>query len=119
VVSGINGTYDASKQSGFTLFLDAETAVGCAVQVRVSYDFTGNGTWDRFELFSYFPTNASVDWEAFQSGAFQSATGSFANLSGGKVRVELWNALGNGPVKLRTGAPAADANVSRIALPFT
>ena len=37
--------------------VDAGTSVGNATQVRVSYDLTGNGSFDRVETFRYFATD--------------------------------------------------------------
>ena len=65
--SGISATYN-SQSTQFTLYGDAGTTPAQAFQVRVSYDFTGDGTFDRVETYRYFATNDVVGWEAVYAG---------------------------------------------------
>ncbi|MER5887621.1 glycoside hydrolase family 16 protein [Streptomyces sp. NPDC001941] len=98
----------------FDLFVDAGTVVANGQQVRVSYDRTGDGTWDRTETYRYFATDPVPGFEHYTEGAgLVSATGSHGDLRGGKVRVEVWNAIGNGPSTLGTG------NCSVVRIPFS
>ncbi len=118
-VSAVNGTYDSTKSTQFALYLDSLTAVGNGISARVSYDFTGDGTWDRVETYNYFPTNPVTDWELYtQAQGLVSATGTFANLSNGKVKLEIWNAIGNNTDLARTSATAANGQQSTVSIPY-
>ncbi|CAO0837029.1 hypothetical protein SMICM17S_09291 [Streptomyces microflavus] len=48
-VKQVNGKVSAGAATAFRLRVDAGTKVGLAPQVRVSYDLTGDGTFDRTE----------------------------------------------------------------------
>ncbi|MFG1882597.1 glycosyl hydrolase [Micromonospora sp. NPDC049102] len=111
--SGLNLTYSGA-QTAFDLFLDAGTAVGNGTQVRVSYDLTGNGSWDRTETWRYFATDPVAGYEHYtQSAGLASATGTLGTLSNGTVRVEVWSAIGNNPTTLGIG------NQSVLRLPYS
>jgi hypothetical protein len=117
-LSGVSATYN-SQSTQFTLYADAGANPGQAIQVRVSYDFTGDGTFDRVETYRYFATNDLSGWEAYtQAQGLLSSTGSFSNLSNGTVRIEAWAALGTQPIQLRTSATAANGQQSTIVVPF-
>ncbi|WP_173221573.1 IPT/TIG domain-containing protein [Paenibacillus alba] len=119
LIAGLNGTYDASKATGFNLFVDAGANVGDGLQVQVQYDFTGDGTWDRTETYNYFATNPVVDWENYTQGqGLKSSAGSFANLVNGKVRINVWNAIGSTATTLRTNASSANGQQSIVTIPF-
>ncbi|MFD3516383.1 glycosyl hydrolase [Streptomyces sp. NPDC058657] len=110
----VNGTLSAGRPTAFRLQLDAGTAVGLGQQARVSYDLTGDGTFERVETYRYFATDPVAGWEAYsEASGLKSATGSLGNLRGGTVRLEVWSAIGNAPAKLRTGS--AD---STLTIPF-
>lgn len=49
----------------FDLFVDAGTTVANGQQVRVSYDRTGDGTWDRTETYNYFATDPAPGFEHY------------------------------------------------------
>ncbi|MEV5447481.1 hypothetical protein AB0N23_33890 [Streptomyces sp. NPDC052644] len=101
-------------QTGFDLFLDAGQSVGNGVQARVSYDLTGDGTFDRVETYRYFATDPVPGYEHYtQNAGLQSATGALGNLSGGTVKVEVWSAIGVNPSTLGTG------NQSVVKLPYS
>ncbi|MET8277994.1 glycosyl hydrolase [Micromonospora sp. NPDC005174] len=111
--TGLNLTYSGA-QTAFDLFLDAGTAVGNGTQVRVSYDLTGNGSWDRTETWRYFATDPVTGYEHYtQSAGLASATGTLGTLSNGTVRVEVWSAIGNNPTTLGIG------NQSVLRLPYS
>lgn len=108
---GLNGS--GSGATAFDLFLDAGSTVANGSQIRVSYDLTGNGTWDRVETYNYFATDPVAGWEHYTAGAgLKTATGSLGTFSGGKVQVEIWNAIGNGTTTLGT------ANQSFVRMPY-
>ncbi|WP_373287112.1 glycoside hydrolase family 16 protein [Wenjunlia tyrosinilytica] len=111
--SGITRTYNGGSTQ-FDLSVDAGTAVGNGQQVRVSYDLTGDGSWDRTETYNYFATDPVTGYEHYtQSRGLKSSTGSLGNLVNGKVRVEVWNAIGNGPSTVGVG------NQSVVDIPFS
>ncbi|MZE72046.1 glycosyl hydrolase [Streptomyces sp. SID5789] len=110
----VNGTYAAGASTAFRLQLDAGNAVGLGQQARISYDLTGDGSFERTETYRYFATDPVTGWETYgESSGLKSATGTLGNLTGGTVRLEVWSAIGNAPAKLRTGT--AD---STLTIPF-
>ena len=99
--------------SSFRLAVDAGTGVGSAVQVRVSYDLTGDGGWDRVETYRYFATDPLDGAEVYTDAAgLQSGFGSLGELVAGTVRLEIWSALGDGPVTV-------DLAETALVLPFS
>ena len=98
--------------TAFDLFLDAGSAVGNGVQVRVSYDLTGNGSFDRVETYRYFATDPVPGYEhATQAVGLLSAGGTLGYLRNGTVKVEVWSAIGTAATSLGLG------NQSVITLP--
>lgn len=111
--TGLNLAY-AGGQTAFDLFVDAGTAVGNGVQVRISYDLTGNGSWERVETLRYFATDPVTGYEHYtQNAGLSSATGTLGALSNGTVRVEVWSAIGNNPTTVGIG------NQSVLRLPYS
>ncbi|GHB09514.1 glycosyl hydrolase [Streptomyces chryseus] len=101
---GVNGTLKSGTPTAFRLQVDAGTAVGLGQQARVSYDLTGDGTYDRTETYQYFATDPVTGWEDYtQARGLRSATGTLGDLKGGTVRLEVWSAIGNNTARLRTG----------------
>ncbi|TWJ25333.1 glycosyl hydrolase [Micromonospora endolithica] len=101
--TGLDLAY-AGGQTTFDLFLDAGNAVGNGVQVRVSYDLTGNGSWERVETYRYFATDPVPGFERYtQNAGLVSATGTLGALADGTVRVEVWSAIGVNPTNLGVG----------------
>ena len=112
VARGLNGRYTGGS-TAFALAVDSGTGVGNAVQIRLSYDLTGNGSWDRVETFRYFATDPVPGAENYtQQTGLASVTGSWGDLDGGTVQVEIWSAL-SGP-----GASPTVASSSSVSLPF-
>ena len=119
-ISGVTGTYNSAQTTQFALYLDSLTAVGNGIQARVSYDFTGDGTYDRIETYNYFPTDPVTGWETYTQAQGQStATGTFTNLSNGKVKLEVWNTFNNNSAQIRTSATSANGQQSTVTIPFT
>ncbi|MFF5187993.1 glycosyl hydrolase [Streptomyces sp. NPDC000345] len=104
-VKNVKGTLKPGSGTAFTFKVDAGDSVGYAQQARVSYDLTGDGTFDRVETFRYFATDPIPGWEEYSSARQgpHSASGTPGDLNGGTVRVEVWSALGNGPSTLQVG----------------
>jgi CxxC motif-containing protein (DUF1111 family) len=118
-LSGVNGTYDSTFSTTFNLYVDAGTAVGNGQQAQVQYDFTGDGTWDRTETYNYFATDPAVGWQLYtQASGLKSSSGTFTNLSNGKVRIQVWSAIGNAVSTLRVSATSAQGQQSTVTVPF-
>nr|WP_257579025.1 glycosyl hydrolase [Streptomyces sp. JJ38] len=101
---GVNGTLRPGASTAFTLPVDAGTTVALGQQARVSYDLTGDGTFERTETYHYFATDPVPGWEEYtQARGLKSATGSLGDLRDGTVRLEVWPAIGNGTARLETG----------------
>ncbi|WP_309135341.1 glycosyl hydrolase [Cellulomonas sp.] len=98
--------------TAFDLGIDAGTTVGNGTRVSVSYDLTGDGTWDRVEVYRYLATDPVPGAERYtQAAGLERATGALGDLRGGTVRVALWNAIGSAPSTVTTGD-------SVVTLPF-
>ena len=96
------------------LSVDSGTSIVNAVQIPVSYNLTGNGSWDRVETYRYFATDPVPGVERYtQSAGLVSASGQLADLTGGRVQVEIWSALPSG------SNPAAIGADSSVLLPFS
>ncbi|BFU43168.1 glycosyl hydrolase [Krasilnikovia sp. MM14-A1004] len=110
--TGVDLAYQGGT-TAFDLFLDAGTAVGNGVQVRISYDLTGDGTVDRSETYRYFATDPIAGYEHYtQAAGLLSATGTAGDLHNGTVTVEVWSAIGSQPTTLGLG------DQSRLVLPY-
>ncbi|WP_149183656.1 glycosyl hydrolase [Streptomyces sp. TRM49041] len=105
-VRNVKGTLKPGSATAFTFAVDAGPSVGHGQQARVSYDLTGDGTFDRVETFRYFATDPIPGWEEYSSARQgpHSASGTLGDLNGGTVRVEVWSAIGNGPSALQVGS---------------
>ncbi|MFJ8146298.1 glycosyl hydrolase [Streptomyces sp. NPDC096048] len=111
---GVDATLKAGASTTFRLPVDAGTAVGLGQQARISYDLTGDGTFDRTETYQYFATDPVSGWEEYnQTRGLKAATGSLGNLNGGTVRLEVWSAIGNASALLRTGS-----DTSMVVIPY-
>ncbi len=87
----------SGASSAFDLTVDAGREIGSAAQTRLSYDLTGDGTWDRVETYRYFATDPLPGPEHYtEAVGLLSSVGRLADLRGGVVKVEVWSALGQG-----------------------
>lgn len=103
VATGVVRTH-TSAATRFDLQVDAGTAVGSAAQIRISYDLTGNGSFDRTETYRYFATDPVPGYEHYtQDRQLLASSGTMGDLTGGTIKVEVWNAIGNQPTTLGTG----------------
>ncbi|CAL9613284.1 hypothetical protein SUDANB15_05654 [Streptomyces sp. enrichment culture] len=113
-VKGVDATLRTGASTTFRLLVDAGTAVGLGQQARISYDLTGDGTFDRTETYHYFATDPVTGWEEYnQTRGLKAATGTLGNLNGGTVRLEVWSAIGNADALLRTGG-----DTSVVVIPY-
>ncbi|MEV0873782.1 glycoside hydrolase family 16 protein [Streptomyces sp. NPDC049950] len=110
--TGVTRAYDGGSTQ-FDVFADSGTTIANGQQIRVSYDRTGDGTWDRTETYNYFATDPVNGFEHYtQAKGLKASTGSHGNLSNGTVKVEIWNAIGNGPGTVGVG------NQSVVHIPY-
>ncbi|MET3769114.1 endoglucanase Acf2 [Marisediminicola sp. UYEF4] len=90
----LNGTF-AGSRTVFDIGVDT-LGVGNATRIRVSYDLTGDGTYDRIETYNYFPTDPVPGYERYTADrGIAEVVGDLGNLVDGSMKVELWNVLGN------------------------
>jgi endoglucanase Acf2 len=109
----LNLAYKAGGATAFDISVDAGSSVGNATQVRVSYDLTGNGSFDRVETFRYFATDPVTGYERYRDTVGQvTTTGAFGNLANGTVKVEIWSAIGSAPTTVSLGS------LSTVTLPY-
>ncbi|MBQ0985058.1 glycoside hydrolase, partial [Streptomyces sp. F63] len=105
-VRNVNGTLKGGGAStDFRLKVDAGVYVGLGQQVRISYDLTGDGSFDRVETYRYFATDPLPGYEDYtpaRTGPL-SSSGTLGDLRGGTVRAEVWSAIGNAPSTLQVG----------------
>jgi endoglucanase Acf2 len=113
VATGLTASYTGGD-TAFSLAVDGRDVVGLAVQVRVSYDLTGDGTVDRTETYPYFATDPVPGPEAYTSdrGPVTVTGSALDDLDGGTVTVDVWSALGTASPRVATGA------ASSVSLPF-
>jgi hypothetical protein len=103
-IKNITGFYDNLQGGGFTnvyMYLDSGSTPGTAIQTAVQYDWTGDGTFDRTEMFFACTPNDLVNYELCNKKANPNVgenlfgvTGTqYQNLTNGKVRFSLWGAF--------------------------
>ena len=118
-IGGVSGAYNGAG-TDFVLPVDAGTGIANGPQVRISYDFNGDGGFDRTETFSLFPTDPADGWESYtQAQGLHSERGDFQDFTGGSIKVEIWNAIGDGDIMVATDTPAGDLPQSKIQVPFS
>jgi Carbohydrate binding module (family 6) len=111
--SGLTMSYTGGS-TNFDLFVDSGTSVANAIQARVSYDLTGDGTYDRVETYNYFATDPVPGYEHYtQAQGLRSVSGALGALANGRVKIEVWSAIGSGTSTLGVG------NQSVLTLPFS
>jgi len=113
----IDGTY-------FELWIDSGTAQGQAFQLIITYDWTGDGSWDRTESFPFFATDPNVGYELYKNSVKNIVTGGgvvgdpYSNFFHGKIRLEMWSALAvAGPISIRTDT-VTSGQLSFITIPY-
>lgn len=106
---GIVGVFNATQ--GFThvrLFVDGGDFGGHALQVRVRYDFDGNGVFDRIEIWDEFFVDTNPDMFESTFSQYQAPDQVFGSdylpMTNGDMIVDTWQSTGNETnIKIRTG----------------
>jgi hypothetical protein len=121
-ITGLNGTYDNTKQTAFDMFVDAGLHVGEAAQVEIDYDLTGSGTWNRTELYHFFGTDPVDGYEDYQQssrGGLETGTGTLGNMTNGTIQIKVWQALpGPDAATMSLGVGNMSGASSNIVIPF-
>jgi endoglucanase Acf2 len=121
-ITGLNGTYDNTKQTMFDVFVDAGTHVGEGAQVEVYYDLTGSGTYDRTELYHFFGTDPILGYEDYNQGSrggLETGTGTLGNMINGTIVVKVWQALpGPDAATMSLSSGNAANALSNFVIPF-
>ena len=119
-VDHVNGIYNGG-QLGMNLLVNAVagdgSAIGNAVEARISIDTNGDGKFDYVKTMNYLAMDPIqneyehyLDSEAGRSSG-ASETGQLQNLNDASIKVEVWKTFGSGDVAVQTGT-------SNITLPF-
>lgn len=111
--------YDGGELSFNLCFDTLDFTVATAPQMSISYDFDGDGLWDRVETAGYFALDPiEDDWECFtQEGTAITVSGEdYQNFNDGFVRVSIWQQLGDaGTTEVKLNA---SSEASFIKLPY-
>ena len=118
-MSNLNADYKEGM-TAYQLYFDTLTeVVGTALMVRISYDFDGDGNWDRMEKSPTYALNpVQNEWERFTQtdrGTLTITGSDYQNFHKGSLRIEIWNQLGTADTKVKVNAPS---DYSRLALPY-
>ncbi|MGY8996291.1 MAG: hypothetical protein ACKVH7_07620, partial [Alphaproteobacteria bacterium] len=117
-IADLTGAYEGGGTE-FALAVDAGSSPANGPQMRVSYDFDGDGDFDRVETFAYFPSDAGDGWEGYtHRQGLDRQRGDFADFEGGSIQVEIWNAIGEGDITVATDTPVDAEQPSIIHVPF-
>jgi len=75
----------------FKLSCDAHTDLGQATQLELVYDFNGDKSSVRTEIYNLFPTDPINGWEVYtEANGLWSQKGGFASFVGGTLTARLW-----------------------------
>jgi hypothetical protein len=104
------------------VYVDSAGCAGNGVQARASYDFNGDGTYDRVETYHYFATDPVAGWESYTQSSFgglASSSGTMASFSAGagRVQLQLWSAIGTCASTVRVDATSAQGSQSTLTTP--
>ncbi|SHN24063.1 carbohydrate binding domain-containing protein [Gracilibacillus kekensis] len=120
VVEGVNGEYKGSGNAEVNLYLNG-LAPGIGIDARISYDYDGDGNWDRIEVTPLNPvmaTNGEVapdSYEHFPRVLEKESGQDHASFSNGKIMFEAWVRFGSADAELKVNAPS---EASHIVLPY-
>ena len=135
-LNNLNGYYLSGEETSISLELDAGKAVGLRVRTRILYDFDGDDSWDREEVYRVVSTDPIDGFESFslsandadfadsaELGVPKTNVSSYRNMTNGRVLVQLWSAsYEEGIIQIRTDGVGtgseADDFASFVVLPY-
>lgn len=110
---GLAGALRNGGATEFELFVDGGIQIASATQLRVSYDLTGDGSFERVETYVYWPNDDVIGYERYtEARQLRAVQGTLGDLRGGTVRVEVWSALGQNPTTVEVNGR------SKVRLPY-
>ncbi|MCR2823784.1 carbohydrate binding domain-containing protein [Lederbergia panacisoli] len=117
IIDQVNGEYNGSGQTSAKLYLNG-LAIAIGTIAKMSYDFNGDGTWDRTEETEMVPTDGDLQSiELFERDFTSNIEGNeYANFTNGKIQVEIYKLFGDGDIEVKVNAPDES---SRIILPYS
>ncbi|MDG2520473.1 glycosyl hydrolase [Caulobacter segnis] len=102
VIKGVSGQANGEGLK-FRLPVDAGQHVGDGAQMRVSYDFNGDGRYDRVETYNFYATDPISAYEDYTEAlGLKKTTGAMRDMTNGTIKLEVWQALGTGDITLKT-----------------
>jgi len=123
-MTNITGFYDVDKiGSSTTMWFDAGTNIALGAQFQIDYDFEGDGTFDRFEMYPLMALNNIVGYELAAADSLQAITiggAAYRDFVQGQVKLTFWQTYpsSGGNVSLSTDRGAIKWQVSRVILPY-
>ena len=116
-IDHVNGEYDGSGHALAELYLNAGIVPGIATSAIVSYDFDGDGEWDRTEKSEQMNTNDLDSYERFERELTIEINGQdYSDFSNGSIMIEIYPLFGSDNVEVKVNAPS---DTSKIILPYT
>jgi hypothetical protein len=124
-IDNVSGAYKGSGHATATIYTNG-FAVASQSKAKISFDYDGDGTWDRTAETGIAPSDGNLaagSYETFNLTFDQAISGAaYQALNGGDIMVEVWLEYagndGGANGELKVGDPTA-ANASRIAIPYT
>ncbi|WP_051556291.1 carbohydrate binding domain-containing protein [Alkalihalobacterium bogoriense] len=119
LLEGVYGVQNDLEHAISELSITGLTS-GLGLDVSVSYDFNGDGQWDRIEQTApndVMATNAVYDeYEQFTRNLLEIEGDALSPLENGRIQVDVWIRFGDGDALLKMGN---DNESSKVMLPYT
>jgi len=101
-----SGIWQTTRVSEVDLFVDGGATPNLALGVRVSYDWTGDGVWDRVEYLRAIQTDPFSGFEEFSlmatgAGLIRSTGTQYISLNNGNIELSMWSAANSGDVQMQ------------------
>eukprot|EP00854_Cymbomonas_tetramitiformis_P007533 gene7533-8969_t len=117
-IKNLTLTFNEADFTHFSLWIGA-SATGALAQLRVHYDFDGDGTWDRNETFGGTAVTVTPDYFIYSDAgkAPTGAAGNYADLKNGAVKIELVSRFAQG-TDFITLLEATQQSPSWVTIPY-
>jgi endoglucanase Acf2 len=99
-IDQLDGTYNSALgNADFELLADASNVVGNTIQMRLSYDFTGDGIWDKIETRTFFSLDpVPGKFERYKGSTHpidsKYSSGNYDSFKKGSLKIEVWKPFG-------------------------